>query len=264
MQCRMVLKGRACSMRQNGAAACRLICKLVRRSALLLENVTVRFKFRNLSEVCLRHQLQNYHIVTSVIESEVCLRHQLGSSLRCCRALIAMQQDMAALAPQQAAQDVFRGLALAAALTQVQAQAPNWCPGLRLTNSADHLQPAPALQSQICQSAVAGGERLSSSRRRHKRKRCRDDSQSSAAEEDADSDPESKDNQRWSRNYTKLGGSNVKTSYPRGYRFRIAAEILGPRLQPLKHSSMSLKELDKVLVGPRDDEAFFCVPLRTW
>ena len=108
------------------------------------------------------------------------------------------------------------------------------------------MQPAPAQQSQSA-AASSVEERPCSTRRRHKRKRGRDDSQSSE-EEDADSDLDDKDNQRWSRNYTKLGGSNVKCSYPRGYRFRIASEILGPRLQPLKHAAMSLKELDMASV----------------
>ena len=157
-----------------------------------------------------------------------------------------MQQDMALAAP-----DVFRSLALAAALSGVQAQAPTWCPGLRLTNSAEPstaMQPVPA--QHIHSAAASVEERPCTTRRRHKRKRGRDDSQSSE-EEDADSDLDDKDNQRWSRNYTKLGGCNIKCSYPRGYRFRIASEILGPRLQPLKHAAMSLKELDMASVGPK-------------
>ena len=71
-----------------------------------------------------------------MIEAPVCtfivthLRFRLKFELQHCSAAVSclqMQQDMA-LAPQ-AAHDVLRGLALAAALTGVQAQAPKMVPG---------------------------------------------------------------------------------------------------------------------------------------
>ena len=180
---------------------------------------------------------------------------RLWAVLNFCSCAVPMQQpDLSQLSMPP---EVFRGLALAAAfgglpsLPQAAASS-NWTgvPGLRLTNGTNTAeQPLGPPQLSLPQSApsvASGEERPNSSRRRTKRrKHCRDEeSQSSADEDDADSDT---DNQKWSRNYTKLGGANNKASYPRSRRFKIAAEILGSRLKPLKHAAMSLKELDMVI-----------------